>query len=144
MCGYLPPAPYWGPGPKPRHVLWLGIKLVTLWFSGQHSIHWAMPARATIFFFFFLKKKLAWWGWVEINGFSSFLSLHFREAGREETPWGWHEVCILTPVTWSEGGRGLCVSCLRHFGEAWVWASSAMDRGHESVLWLWQLVISVS
>ena len=39
-------APYWGPGPQPRHVPWLGIEPATLWFSGQHSIHWAAPARA--------------------------------------------------------------------------------------------------
>ena len=38
--------PLWGPSLQPRHVPWLGIKLVTLWFTGQHSIHWATPARA--------------------------------------------------------------------------------------------------
>ena len=46
MCGFLLIAPYWGPGPQPRQVPWLGIKWVTLWFTGQHSIHWAPPARA--------------------------------------------------------------------------------------------------
>ena len=46
MCGCLLSAPYWGPGLQPRHVPWLGIKLVTLWFSGQCSVHWATPARA--------------------------------------------------------------------------------------------------
>ena len=40
-------APTWGPGPQPRNVPWLGIELVTLWFLGQHSIHWATPARAS-------------------------------------------------------------------------------------------------
>ena len=39
--------PYWGLGPQPRHVLWLGIKLVTLWFTGWRSIHWATPARGS-------------------------------------------------------------------------------------------------
>ena len=34
--------------PQPRHVPWLGIQLVTLWFAGQHSIHWATPARAAL------------------------------------------------------------------------------------------------
>ena len=48
---HLPP--YWGPGPQPRHVPWLGIELVTLWFSGQNSIHWATPARALLKFIFF-------------------------------------------------------------------------------------------
>ena len=28
----------------------LGIKPVTLWFSGWHSIHWATPARASLIF----------------------------------------------------------------------------------------------
>ena len=37
--------PHWGPGPQPRHVPWLGIKPVTFWFAGPHSVHWATPAR---------------------------------------------------------------------------------------------------
>ena len=41
---------YWGPGPQPRHVLWLGIELATLWFTVRCSIHWATPARAYINF----------------------------------------------------------------------------------------------
>ena len=31
---------------KIRQMPWLGIKPVTLWFTDQHSIHWATPARA--------------------------------------------------------------------------------------------------
>ena len=46
MCSCLSHAPYWGPGPKLRHVPCLGIELATLWFIGRHSIHWATPARA--------------------------------------------------------------------------------------------------
>ena len=33
MCGCLSCGPHWGPGLQPRHVPWLGIKLVTLWFT---------------------------------------------------------------------------------------------------------------
>ena len=44
--GWLSHAPNWGPGLQPRHVPWLGIKLVTFWFVVQHSIHWTTPARA--------------------------------------------------------------------------------------------------
>ena len=36
MCGCLSRAPYWGPGPQPRCVPWLGIEQATLWFAGQH------------------------------------------------------------------------------------------------------------
>ena len=50
MCGCLSHTPFWGPGPQPRRVSWLGIKPVTLWFAGQHSIHWATPARAEMAF----------------------------------------------------------------------------------------------
>ena len=51
VCGCLLCAPYWGPGPQPRHVPWLVIEPVIFWFTGQHSIHWATPAGAkhTIF-----------------------------------------------------------------------------------------------
>ena len=45
MCGCFSCTPYWGPGLKPRHVPWLGIKPATLWFAGQHSIHWVTSAR---------------------------------------------------------------------------------------------------
>ena len=46
MCGCLSHVPYWGPGLQPRHVPWLGIELVTLWFAVQCSIHWVTPDRA--------------------------------------------------------------------------------------------------
>ena len=49
MCGCLSRAPYWGSGLHPRHVPWLGIEPVTLWFTGWHSIHWATPARAPFY-----------------------------------------------------------------------------------------------
>ena len=39
-------APHWGPGPQPRHVSWLGIEPVTLWFPGWHSIQWVTSTRA--------------------------------------------------------------------------------------------------
>ena len=43
---WLPPAHlHQGPSPQPRHVPWLGIELATRWLAGQHSIHWATPAR---------------------------------------------------------------------------------------------------
>ena len=50
MCGCLSCTPNWGPGPQSRHMPWLGIKLATLWFTGQRSIHWSTPARALLSF----------------------------------------------------------------------------------------------
>ena len=37
--------PNYRPGPKPRHVHWLGIEPVTLWCTGQCSIHWSTLVR---------------------------------------------------------------------------------------------------
>ena len=53
MWGCLLSTPNWGPGPQPRHVPWLGIKSATLWFVGQHSVHWATPAKALDLFWTF-------------------------------------------------------------------------------------------
>ena len=33
MCGWFSCVPYWGLGPQPRHVPWLGIEPATLWFT---------------------------------------------------------------------------------------------------------------
>ena len=53
ICGCLSSAPYWGPGPQPRHAFWLGIEPVTFWFTGRCSTHWATPARASFFIYYF-------------------------------------------------------------------------------------------
>ena len=50
MCGCLSRAPYWGPGPQPRHVPRLGIEPTIPWFAGQCSVYWATPGRAVIQF----------------------------------------------------------------------------------------------
>ena len=59
MCGCLSHIPYWGPGPQPGYVPWLGIKPGNLWFTGWHSMHWATPARAL--FDVFWCYILRWW-----------------------------------------------------------------------------------
>ena len=46
MYGCLSHAPSWAPGLQPRHVPWLGMETVTLWYTDWCSIHWATPARA--------------------------------------------------------------------------------------------------
>ena len=48
------------PGPQPRHVPWLGIESVTLWFTVWHSIHGTTPARAGVNF---LNGVLHLWRW---------------------------------------------------------------------------------
>ena len=40
-------------------VPWQGIKPATLWFTGQHSIHWATPVRAASVYL-----TAAWWEWI--------------------------------------------------------------------------------
>ena len=47
MCGRLSGTPYQGPGLQARHVPWLGIEPLTLWFAGRHSIYWATPAKGS-------------------------------------------------------------------------------------------------
>ena len=49
VCGCLLQAPYREPGRQPKHVPRLGIEPATPWFSGWCSIHWATPARASLF-----------------------------------------------------------------------------------------------
>ena len=62
MCGCLLTALYRGPGLKPRHVPWLGIKTTTLWFAGQRSIHWATPARADFLWVYLSQTDHICWG----------------------------------------------------------------------------------
>ena len=50
ICGCLLHAPLLGTWPTTRHVPWLGIESVTLWFTGWHSVHWTTPARAVYWF----------------------------------------------------------------------------------------------
>ena len=47
------------PGLQPRHVPWLGIELVNLWFASQCSIHWVTPVRAKYIMLPLLFIKLA-------------------------------------------------------------------------------------
>ena len=51
ICGCLSCIPYWWRGLQPRHVPWLGIELVTPWFTDWHLILWVMPPRAITFNF---------------------------------------------------------------------------------------------
>ena len=85
--------PYWGPGLQPRHVPWLEIKLMTLWFTVWRSIHWAPPARAALSFFniFLIVVQVQFSPFSPHHApcpyFLSFLKnilfIFFRERGRE-------------------------------------------------------------
>ena len=45
MHGCFSHAPYWGPGPQPRHVPWLGIQPATLCFTGAQSTERHQPGQ---------------------------------------------------------------------------------------------------
>ena len=96
MCGCFSPAPWGEPALQPRHVPWVGIELESLWFTGQHSSHWAMPAGAA---FFFLAEFLPLASFLEVSPhclyvwilplpFLMFYLFMFRETGRETSMCG--------------------------------------------------------
>ena len=76
MCGCLSSAPYWGPDSQPRHVPWLGIKSVTLWFMGQHSVHWATPGRAMPYNFYVGYFREIQWNLLALGTFLEVFSPH--------------------------------------------------------------------
>ena len=78
MCGCLSHTSHRGPGLQPRHVPWLGIEPAILWFTGQHSIHWATPARCP-------HLSLCWymrWGEPHAAHVPHTLSLHLPGTQR--------------------------------------------------------------
>ena len=94
---WLPPTPHnWAPGLQPRHVPWLGIEPATLWFTGQHSVHWATPARAAVLFRIALQdtyqsQTLSVFG----TSYYLFLHQHLMLCKLNVLPARWHfeEVC---------------------------------------------------
>ena len=84
MCGCLSHAPHReGPGLQPRHVPWLGIEPMTLWFIGWHLVHWAIPARSE---YTVLKKG------------------HFKHwrvgICWENTFWNFRNTCLIKTLVW--------------------------------------------
>ena len=84
MWGCFSRAPYWGPGPQPRHVPWLGIEPATLWFSGRPSIHWATPARAIPHCF--RQKQFAFLGVPIKHCMFNMVILHIYVLSTHSTP----------------------------------------------------------
>ena len=70
MCGCLSGAPYWGPGPQTRHMPWLGIEPVTLWFTGSTQ---SSQGISSVF------EILTWGLFIDCL----CLSIREREEGRE-------------------------------------------------------------
>ena len=56
-CGCLSCAPYWGPGPQPRHVPWPEIEPLTVWFAGWHSVCWATTIQYCMWSSVYLKPS---------------------------------------------------------------------------------------
>ena len=65
MCGCLSHTPCLEPSLQPRHVPWLGVEQMTLWFAGWHSVHWATPVRAEITQCFM--SIISQWNWKKEN-----------------------------------------------------------------------------
>ena len=65
-------------------VPWLGIELVTLWFTGQHSIHWAKAARSYVNVFFIpslsLLFRLSLFPFVSLSSILPFSSPSFLSS----------------------------------------------------------------
>ena len=63
ICGCLSHAPYWGPGLQPRHVPWLGIEPVTLWFAGYSQSTKPHQPRLVVVLFSrnLIDNDLYWW-----------------------------------------------------------------------------------
>ena len=78
QCAVVLHAHYWGPGLQHRHVPWLGIKPVILWFTGRHSIHWATPARA--YFLTTLEYSIYLLNYLYLLLSSNLKTLHFTKG----------------------------------------------------------------
>ena len=123
MQGCLWHAPYWGPGPQPRHVPWLGIEPVTLWFASWCSVHWATPAGPTCIFknvvlagFIFIVKVIHAHSLTHLNAIngargkqgSSKLPTGVTSPGPRESR-GSQCLCLLPEISSTHIIRGSCV-----------------------------------
>ena len=82
VCGCLLHTPNWGPGLQPRCVPWQGITPATLWFTGQHSVHWAtLPGAERLFMYACCSFVYLIWN-ICIGPFFKKI-FTFREKGRE-------------------------------------------------------------
>ena len=142
MCGCFWCTPYWGPDPQPRHVPWLGIEPVTLWFTGQTSIHWATPDRAFCLFVCFKDFIYLFLGRGEVRekqrerNINVWLPLVFPQLGTWPTtqPWAltgnWtsdlsvHRSALNPLSHTSQGMIKLYLKITKLIVFSWSWASS--------------------
>ena len=85
MCGCLSSTPYLGWDPQPRHMSQLGIELVTLWFAGWCSVHWATPARAIFFLecsrlYISPKMKILQCPWWPLKFLTGTFQIHYLDV----------------------------------------------------------------
>ena len=93
---WLPLArPLLGTGPATQCVPWLGIKPVTFWFTGRHSIHWATSVRARGHFFHCF---------LEIQGEKQWCEREALTVPHIHLDWGSH---VPGPGDWS-CNLGMC------------------------------------
>ena len=79
MCGCLLCFPYWGPGPQPRNVSWLGIEPATLWFAARaqstepHQPGCSVSLRMNI-------SQPHWWGMKPLSSQWEYRACEQRET----------------------------------------------------------------
>ena len=94
--GCLSHTPNQGPGPQPQHVLWLGIEWATFQFTGWHSTHWVITARAQTFSWLNVLQAavslITYWSCRKVD-FDNFASVYV--AFMEEWIYKGHQCAIL-------------------------------------------------
>ena len=135
-----------------RHVPWLGIKLVTLWFAGRHSIHWATPARD------WLRQLLNPWHWPrfmwKLLGYMWSFSDHFNVVWSWNKYSGWHFIhsslsfrsledfsilpsCPLLRARWKHGNRFLNRDGGHYRLAMWYFEIVTFERNIWNKVFLW-------
>ena len=125
MCGCLLCTPHWGPGPQPRHVPWPGIKPVTLWFTGQHSIHWATPARAKSFKNTKISSKI----FCIKSTFENLLSARHCPPWWGPRKWTRQSSCSLVGDPTGNSYRSTCLTAIGYVLEREVWGDRRACNG---------------
>ena len=96
MCGCLSGTPFWGPGPQPRHVPWLGIALVPLWFTARaQSTEPHQPGRQSQF----LSSWICQYFYSLLFGFMSYFRRSSPYNGSSTMYWITHLSLLIRNFT---------------------------------------------